>query len=262
MPPRQRTVAATALTLIVFAIPCVYAQNYSADDRELGSNVRKNSVPRVESRVIEMPDVVGTPVAIVALELPKDTLGEGEQARFDIEFAVDIRGAVTTSMILVSSHPSLNEEILKQHKAWKYSVATRREPCVITRFKGVQSLHVERRDGELKATLDPAEVVERLVAQQHVVSPQRLSSLKSNYYEVMNSIQYPPSALRAGVEASVAVLAEFSEDGAVHDAFPVNAAYDRWGFTVAAVDAAKKLKLQEPTGKSFIACVPLSFKFR
>lgn len=252
---------AVRLGTLVLATPCL-AQYSSDDTRPLGSNIPRSASSVTKSSVFEMPDVLGAPVAIVALELPKGALAETDQARFDIEFVVNLRGAVTSSKILASSRPDLSADVLKQHAAWKYAVATRQDPCVVKQFRAVQSLNVERRDGKMKLALDPAVVVAVLGTEEFELSSGSELGLKSNYGEVVSSMRYPMPGYREGVEASLAILAEFAEDGTVRDAFPVNSASDRWGFTATAVDAVKQVKLKEPTGKSFFACMPISFKFR
>jgi TonB family protein len=90
----------------------------------------------------------------------------------------------------------------------------------------------------------------------------REAPLPVNYRHVMGSIVYPSKAMRDRIEARFAVIAQFGADGAVKDAFPVNAAYDRYGFAQNAMNAVRRLKVEPPPGREFMACIPIDFLLR
>lgn len=211
---------------------------------------------------IEMPEVLGTPVAILAPELPAGTLADGEGARFEIAFTIDLRGAVVESRIESTTRPDLADAMLAQHRQWIYAVATRGDPCRMQRFRGVQTIEVQRRDGRLAASGEPARVIEVLARRDAVRVDDDASLRPVNYRHVMGSIVYPSQALRDRIQARFAVIAIFGADGAVKDAYPVNAAYDRYGFAQNAMNAVRRLKVEPPPGREFLACIPIDFQLR
>lgn len=211
---------------------------------------------------IEMPEVLGTPVAVVPPELPGGTLSPGQTATFDIAFRIDARGNVVDSSLLASSHPDLAPAVLATHRKWIYAVATRQDPCRITRFAGTQRIAVTLKDGKPIAALDPATVIERLGAQTAPQVVRDAGLTVPNYRSVISSLPYPREALRQGVEARLALLVDFGADGSVVDAFPVNAAYDRWGFAESAIKVARRLKAEPPPGRAMRACIPIDFRLR
>lgn len=211
---------------------------------------------------IEMPEVLGTPVAILAPELPAGAIADGESARFDIAFTIDLRGAVTESRVESTDRPDLADAILAQHRQWIYAVATREQPCRMQRFRGVQSIEVQRRDGSLAASSAPARVVEVLARQSAERFDNRASIRPVNLQHVMGSIAYPGQAIRDRIEARFAVIALFGTDGAVKDTYPVNAAYDRYGFAQNAMNAVRRLRVEPPPAREFVACIPIDFLLR
>jgi outer membrane biosynthesis protein TonB len=211
---------------------------------------------------IEMPEVLGSPVAILAPELPAGAIADGEVARFDIAFTIDLRGAVTESRVESTNRPDLAAAMLAQHRQWIYAVATREQPCRMQRFRGVQPIEVQRRDGKLTASSAPARVVEVLARQSAERFDNRASIRPVNLQHVMGSIAYPGQAIRDRIEARFAVIALFGTDGAVKDTYPVNAAYDRYGFAQNAMIAVRRLKLEPPPAREFTACIPIDFLLR
>jgi hypothetical protein len=117
--------------------------------------------------------------------------------------------------------------MLAQRRQWIYAVATREDPCRLQRFRGVQSIEVQRLDGMLVASGVPARLVEVLERRDSPRADSRDSLLPANCRQVMGSIDYPRQALAEGVQARFALLAIFDADGTVKDAFTLNAAYDR-----------------------------------
>ncbi len=79
---------------------------------------------------------------------------------------------------------------------------------------------------------------------------------------MISSLPYPREALRQGIEARLALLVDFGADGGVVDAFPVNAAYDRWGFAESAIKVARRLKAEPPPARAMRACIPIDFRLR
>lgn len=211
---------------------------------------------------IELPEVLGAPVVIVAPELPSGAVTEGERARFDIAFEVDLRGTVVQSRIESTTRPDLADAMLAQHRQWIYAVATRGDPCRMQRFRGVQTVEVQRRDGRLAASGEPARVIEVLAQCDAERVDHRDSLHPVNYRHVMSSIPYPRQAMIDGIQASFAVIAIFGADGAVKDTYPVNAAYDRYGFAQNAMTAVRRLKVEPPPGREFMSCIPINFLLR
>jgi len=211
---------------------------------------------------IEMPEVLGTPVAILAPELPAGALADGESARFEIAFTIDLRGTVVESRLASTTRPDLADAMLAQHRQWIYAVATRNDPCRMQRFRGVQTIEVQRREGKLAASSGPARVIEVLARRDAVRVDGEASLQPVNYRHVMGSIGYPRQALLDGIQARFAVVAIFGADGAVKDTYPVNAAYDRYGFAQSAMNAVRRLKVEPPPGHEFMACIPVNFQLR
>lgn len=214
------------------------------------------------SQRFELPEVLGTPILIAAPELPVGTLAEGESAEFDIEFSIDLRGSVAASKLVASSHPGIDAEILAQHRTWIYAVATRDNLCAMNRFRAVQQIRVTRREGKLSSTIEPARVLETIerVNQPSADTGQALNV--PNFRTTLRSMEYPAAALREGVEGRLALLVVFAEDGTVSEVYPVNAAYDRWGFTRSAMRTARNLKADPPPGRRITACLPIDFRLR
>lgn len=229
-----------------------------SDNRE--PPVLSLSVPGAEQ--FDLPDVLGKPVLVVALELPEGTLQEGETALFEIEFAVDYRGRVTTSQMKSSSHPALDSRILAQHPDWMYAIATRADLCAMTRYRALQRIGIARRDGKLVAPIEPAQVLEVHGRDKRPLVDDLKELSIPNYRNVVYRIPYPRAALIDGVEARLALIVEFGADGTVSDSYPVNAAYDRWGFTQGAMQAVRKLKADPAPGRTVLACIPLHFRLR
>jgi hypothetical protein len=107
-----------------------------------------------------MPEVLGAPAVVLSPEVPAGAIADGELARFEIGFTIDLRGAVVESRIESTTRPDLADAVLAQHRQWIYAVATRENPCQLRRFRGVQSIEVQRLDGKLVASGEPARVIE------------------------------------------------------------------------------------------------------
>lgn len=210
---------------------------------------------------IELPDVLGVPVAVVAPELPQGALPEGGKAAFDIEFTVDVKGQVTASKIVASSDPRLDATVLEQHRRWLYAVATRDRPCSAAGYRGLQRFEVTRRDGKLGAEVAPARVLE-VLSRGDRPNIQQGAVRVPNYRAVMSRAEYPVAARRAGVEAKLALLVEFGADGVPTDVYPVNSAYDKWGFAAAGIQVARRLRAESDLGRPFTACLPITFLLR
>lgn len=211
---------------------------------------------------VDLPDVLGKPVLVVKPELPHDALAEGEAASFEVEFTVDLRGRVSTSGVVSSTHPALDRYILASHRDWLYAVATRADLCATRRFRARQRIEITRRDGKLSSALSAAEVLEVLQRVDRPKIDEGSAPRVPNYRRVMNDILYPTAALRQGVQGRLALLVEFDADGRVSDAYPVNAAYDEWGFAHAAIAAARRLRMDPPPEERLIACLPVMFLIR
>lgn len=211
---------------------------------------------------IELPDVLGTPVVVVPPELQTGSLAAGQPARFDITFSIDLRGQVIESSMQASTHPQLDSLMLGQHRKWVYAVATRDNPCAMRRFRGVQTIDVVLKEGSPSAALAPARVSEilRTRTERKLGDDDGLKVPK--YHASMSQVIYPRAALSARVEARLALVVEFDAGGAVQDVFPVNAAYDRWGFANAAMRAARLMKAEPAPGRPVSACVPVDFLIR
>lgn len=221
------------------------------------------STPAPTSRTqITMPEVLGTPIAILAPELPAGAIADGERARFDIAFAIDLRGSVIESRVESSTRPDLADAMQAQHRQWVYAVATRHAPCAMRRFRGVQSLEVERRGGKLVANAEPARVIEVLATRKAALADGQQAPTPINYRQVMGGIAYPRDALLRGLQASFAVVAVFDQTGAVKEAYPVNAAHDSHGFSRSALDAVRRLKMEPPPSRDLTTCVPVDFRIR
>ncbi|MDZ7653813.1 MAG: hypothetical protein U5L03_15325 [Burkholderiaceae bacterium] len=211
---------------------------------------------------IYLPAVLGIPLAILAPELPAGSIAAGERARFEIAFSIDLRGAVAESAMQSTTRPDLADAMLAQHRQWVYAVATSASgPCSIARFRGLQTIEVERVDGKLVASGEPAQVVEVLAAvdaRDVVTDP----SSVPNYRSILNSIVYPRSALVEGVERSLSMIVVFGTNGSVKDAFPIYDAYDQYGFGPSALRAVRQLKMEPPPPRDLTTCVPINFRIR
>ncbi len=209
-----------------------------------------------------LPDVLGTPLAILAPELPVGAIATGERARFEIAFSIDLRGAVVESSMHSTTRPDLVDAMLAQHRQWVYAVATRAGgPCRVQRFRGVQTIDVQRVGDKLVADGVPARVVEVLSG----MNAQKVDTggvTIVNYRSVMGSIIYPRAAVLAGVEGSLSMIVVFGTDGAVKDAFPVNLAHEPYGFAQTALRAVRRLKADPSPPNDFTACVPVDFRLR
>lgn len=211
---------------------------------------------------IYLPAELGIPLAILAPELPAGSIAAGERARFEISFSIDLRGAVAESAMQSTTRPDLSDAMLAQHRQWVYAVATSASgPCRIARFRGVQTLEVERVDGKLVAIGEPAQVVEVLgavEARDMATDPPSVP----NYRSILSSTVYPRSALAAGIERSLTIIIVFGTDGLVKDAFPINDAYDQHGFGPSALRAVRQLKMEPPPPRELTTCVPIDFQLR
>jgi hypothetical protein len=69
-----------------------------------------------------------------------------------------------------------------------------------------------------------------------------------------------------GIEAKFARVVEFAPPphGTVADAYPINAAYDGYGFVRSAMCEARRLQADPEVaqGRAFTACVPIDFRVR
>jgi TonB family protein len=240
------------------ALLCGAAMHALADERRPPASTLRYP----DAKRVELPDRLGKPVLVVAPELPAGALADGETASFEIEFTVDRRGQVTASHMVSSTHPALDDYILARHRQWLYAVATQEHLCATRRFRARQRIEVTQLGGKLSAPLAPAEVLEILQRVEHPDLTSGATLRVPNYRRVMRDILYPTAALRAGVEARLALLVQFDADGRVSDVFPVNAAFDEWGFTHAAMAAARRLHADPPPGRSSTACVPVEFRVR
>jgi TonB family protein len=211
---------------------------------------------------IEMPEALGAPVVVLAPELPAGVIAVGERAQFDIGFRINLRGEVVESRIESTTRPDLADAMLAQHRQWIYAVATREDPCRLRRFRGAQAIEVQRLEGKLVASSEPARVLEVLEVR---VTP-RINSGNAlqipNYRQVLGSIAYPRQAMVEGAQARFALLVTFDTDGSVKDIFPVNAAYDRYGFAQNAMNAARRLKADPAPSQAVMACIPIDFLLR
>ena len=211
---------------------------------------------------VMLPDVPGTPLAILAPELPAGAIATGERARFEIGFSIDLRGAVVESSMQSTTRPDLADAMLAQHRQWVYAVATSAGgPCRVQRFRGVQTIEVQRVGDKLVADGVPARVVE-VIGGMNAQTVQKGSVTVPNYRAVMGSIIYPRAAVMAGVEASLSMIVVFGTDGGVKDAFPVNLAHEPYGFAQTGLRAVRRLKAEPPPPNDFTACVPVDFRLR
>jgi hypothetical protein len=211
---------------------------------------------------IEMPEVLGAPVVVLAPELPAGAIADGELARFDIGFTINLRGAVVESRIESTTRSDLADAVLAQHRQWIYAVATREDPCRLRRFRGVQSIEVQRLDGKLVASGEPARVIDVIEVRITPRANSRNALQIPNYRQVLGSIAYPRQAMVEGAQARFALLVTFDTDGNVKDTYPVNAAYDRYGFAQNAMNAARRLKADPPPSQAVMACIPIDFLLR
>ena len=218
--------------------------------------------PNLVTQRIDLPDLLGVPVAAAPLQLPAEVFADGQHASFDIEFTTDLRGHVVGSKTAGSTRPDLDATILAQHRNWRYAVATRVDRCAARRYRAVQRIELERRAGDVKAEYGAARVVE-LLGRQVVPKPAGTAGfIVPNYRTELARISYPSDALREGVEASFALYVVFNADGGVDDVFAVNAFDDRWGFIENAMRVARQLKADPKPGKPIMGCVPIDFRIR
>lgn len=216
--------------------------------------------PRIPGATrVDLPEVLGTPVVAVAPEFTDLSLAPNEKAMFDIEFTINVRGEVVESKIVQASHPAHAEQLLNQHRRWIYAVAVGSDPCALQVFTGLQRVVVERRDGRLSSSLEPAQV---LSVRSRRAVPLRGEISVPDYRALMERISYPRPALLQGVEGRLALIARFGTDGKVEEVFPVNAAYDQWGFTASAMAAAKTLVADPPPAKPVTVCMPIEFRIK
>jgi hypothetical protein len=205
---------------------------------------------------IELPDVLGVPAAPNPPELPAGALLEGESARFDIAFEVDLRGRVIESRISSTNRPDLADAMLAEHRQWGYAVTTRDAPCRIHRYRAEQTIELQQREGALVAEALPArmnEIIEQRDAEW-------LKPAVTNVREVMTSLNYPRAALLAGAQADITVMVEFAPDGSVQHAYPAIGSFDRFGFGRSAAVTARRLKADPAPGRAFTACMAVSFR--
>lgn len=207
---------------------------------------------------IELPDMLGVPAAAKPPELPAGALVDGERARFDIAFKVDLRGRVIESSVDSTNRPDLADAMLAKHRQWGYAVATRNAPCRIHSYRAVQTIELHQRDGSLVASPLPARMID--VVEQR--DAEGLKADTSNYREVLSSMVYPRDALLAGAQAEFTVIVEFAPDGSVQRAYPTNGSYDRYGFGRVVALSARRLKADPAPGRAFTACTSVSFAIR
>ena len=132
---------------------------------------------------VEMPLERDVPIALLAPELPAESLAEGEQLAVAIEFLVNLRGAVVKSRLLSSTHETLGQALLSQHGQWVYAVATTNDECTAMQFRGVQQIVIERKAGKLAIQAEPAEVTELL--KRTAFTKVESSTMVPNYAKVL-----------------------------------------------------------------------------
>jgi hypothetical protein len=205
---------------------------------------------------IELPAMLGVPAAASPPELPAGALVDGKHALFDIAFEVDLRGRVIESRIDSTNRPDLADAMLAAHRQWGYAVATREAPCRIHRYRAVQTIELQQRDGGLVAQALPprsTEIVERR-------DVEGLKNSTTNYREVLSSLPYPRAALLAEAQADFTVIVEFAADGSVQHTYPTIGSFDRFGFGRSAAITARRLKVDPAPDRAFASCMHISFR--
>lgn len=220
------------------------------------------SLPAVARDRVNLPLARGTPLAMLAPELPAGSLAEGEEALFEIEFTVDLRGRVSTSRLVSSTHAALSDRVAEQHRQWIYAVAERNDDCSVQRFRGLQRIAFERQAGKLKLGVEAAQVIELLPTELGLQTPAgpRIDNLKTAF----RAMGYPREALLRNAGASFALIVAFGVDGKVTEAYAVNAYQDDYGFVSSALRAARQFEANQAIaqGRPFAVCVPVSFAVR
>jgi outer membrane biosynthesis protein TonB len=218
--------------------------------------------PAVARDRVIMPQGRGTPVAMLAPELPAGSLAEGEQAVFEVAFTVDLRGRVTTSRLVSSTHATLGDRVVEQHRQWLYAVADRNDDCKVQRFSAVQSIVIARQKGKLRLGVEAAREIALLPTELGLQASE--GPLIDNYEAVFRSMSYPREAIVRGEGASFALIVEFGADGKATEVYPVNAFEDDFGFVDAALRAARRFEANQAVakGRPFAVCLPVSFKVR
>lgn len=207
---------------------------------------------------VRMPEVRGTQIAVLAIEVPANALAEGERASFDIAFEIGLRGEVVRSSMQATTRADLQDTILEQHRQWIYAVATREAPCAASTFAGVQRIAFTRTGGRLAMALEPARVERPLEnVRADWFAARSMADLKPDSIRLP---EYPRAALLEGVEGTVGIMFEFDADGRAGNAFSVNIANDRWGLTQAALATVKRYELKEPPGRTLRACQTFEFR--
>jgi TonB family protein len=202
----------------------------------------------------------GTPLAMLAPQLPAGSLAEGEEAVFEIEFVVDLRGRVSISRLLSSTHAALSDRVIEQHRQWVYAVSERIDDCSAKTFRAVQRIAIARQGGKLRLGVEAAREVELLLTEVAVQTPEH--SLIDNFATVFRTMEYPRAAAARNKGASFALIVEFGPDGKATDVYTVNAFRDDDGFAQAALRAARRFEANQAVaqGRPFTVCVPVSFK--
>jgi hypothetical protein len=215
--------------------------------------------------VVELPEGIGVPVAVIQLELPSGALADKETASFDIQFEINVRGVVVQSKIQASSRPDLAARILEQHRQWIYSVASRATPCRAVAFRGIQHIEVARSDGKLSMTLEAARVEEEIAVLSAIeLHPTSGADKPALRLKASSRVipKYPLKAIIDGVEGTIGVIFEFGPDGKARDPLIVNGGTDRWGLTDAALQMVSRYELEEPPGRTVVACQTVDFKIQ
>jgi hypothetical protein len=209
-----------------------------------------------------LPLARGTPVAMMAPELPAGSLAEGEEAVFEIEFSVDLRGRVTTSRLVSSTHPALGDRVAEQHRQWLYAVAERNDDCSAKTFRAMQRIAIARQAGKLRLGVEAAHVIELLPTELGLQAAEgpRIDNLKTAF----RAMGYPREALLRNAGASFALIVAFGADGKVTEAYAVNAYQDDYGFVSSALQATRQFEANQAIaqGRPFAVCVPVSFEVR
>lgn len=211
-----------------------------------------------DTQRIELPERLGAPIGVLAIELPTGALADGEAATFDIEFEIGWRGTVERSSMRAASRPDLQDAVLTQHRQWVYAVATRSRPCAAVKFVGVQHIAISRTGSRLAMPLEPARVERRV----DVVEAEWIGGVDKLRPESVTAPEYPRDALLAGAYGTVGVMFEFGMDGKARDAFTINAVNDRWGMTKAALATVSRYQLKEPPVRPLKACQTFEFTLR
>jgi hypothetical protein len=200
--------------------------------------------------------MLGVPAATNPPELPAGALVDGERARFDIAFEVDLRGRVIESRIDSTNRTDLADAMLATHRQWGYAVATRDAPCRIHRYRAVQTIELQQREGGLVAQALPPRSTEIL----ELRDAEGLKNATTNAREVLSSLAYPRAALLAEAQADFTVIVEFAPDGSVQHAYPAIGSFDRLGFGRSAAVTARRLKVDPAPGRAFTSCMAVSFR--